>query len=86
MNIRNRPLSGAALAIMRPLEDGEWHPIVYRHRLSVDRLERGGLINVGIDEDGFLIAIATDAGLARIKPRAHPAITEIPLTHPMVRP
>ena len=81
--IPTRPLSAAALSILTSLTDGEWHPVAYRcridpdtvsyhHRVDLDRLERRKLINLGCDDDGRLVAIATDSGLAAIEPIRRP--------------
>jgi hypothetical protein len=73
-----------AAEILRLLSDGEWHEVGHWNHKTVRRLETSKLIYVGSNAEGRLLAIATDAGLARIKPRVLPVITEAP-THPMVR-
>lgn len=76
-----------AIDILRVLDDGEWHPVGWWNRKTLRRLEASCLIHVGGDpETGQLLAIATDAGLARIAPRELPPIVDPPMTHPMVRP
>jgi len=81
------PLPSSAIDILRSLGDGEWHEVGFWNPKTLRRLEASEFIHVGGDPDtGRLIAVATDAGLARISPRVLPAIGEVPMTHPMVRP
>jgi hypothetical protein len=78
-------LPAVAVEILRLLNDGEWHEIGSWHSRTARRLVASGLIFTG-ECDGLFLAVATDAGLARIKPRALAPIINPPMTHPMVRP